>query len=379
MGKPARQNACLFGLILILLYGRGVSAAPGQPPYPNHLSEWQVFVRNPDGSLELSEGVFPYELVNPLFSDYAVKFRFVRLPRGQAARYREKGPFVFPVGTVLGKTFAYPADSVGFPDEGGGSSAGVVARGPMKVLNSHRLVETRLLVKTDNGWIGLPYVWNQAQSEASLALIGVKIPVSLTHPESGTVSFSYRVPNFNQCKGCHIIREGFSKSVVPIGPRAAYLNKNFRYPEGLFNQLSYWSSRDLLRGLPEKPSPAPPRWDDPAAPLDARARAYLDINCAHCHNPKGPAAYSGLFLDQEDRDPVSYGVCKSPVASGTGSGGRQFDIVPGHPEQSILHYRLGSGDPGEMMPELGRSLAHVKGLELIYSWIAGMDGSCGNG
>jgi len=115
-------------------------------------------------------------------------------------------------------------------------------------------------------------------------------------------------------------------------------------------------------------------WDDPSTgDLDARARAWLDINCAHCHNPKGPASTSGFFLDVHQDDPSVYGVMKTPVAAGRGSGERDYDILPGDANASIIYYRINSEDPGIMMPELGRKLIHKEGAQLIKDWIDAMD------
>ena len=114
-------------------------------------------------------------------------------------------------------------------------------------------------------------------------------------------------------------------------------------------------------------------WDDPdSGTLEARARAWLEINCAHCHNPDGPARNSGLDLLASQRNPTAYGIYKSPVAAGRGSGGREFDIVPGQPDKSILVFRVDSTDAGIMMPELGKRLVHKEGLALVRQWIAAM-------
>ena len=126
---------------------------------------------------------------------------------------------------------------------------------------------------------------------------------------------------------------------------------------------------------PAVPADAPklPVWDDPATgTLDARARAWLEINCAHCHNPEGPARNSGLDLTAAQRNPTAFGIFKPPVAAGRGSGGREFDIVPGQPDRSILVYRIASTDAGIMMPELGKRLVHEEGLALVRQWIAAM-------
>ena len=69
-------------------------------------------------------------------------------------------------------------------------------------------------------------------------------------------------------------------------------------------------------------------------------------------------------------------MCKPPVAAGRGTGNRPFDVVPGHPETSIIPYRMASTDPGEMMPELGRSLTHKEGVALVTKYIAELKGAC---
>ncbi|MEZ5491320.1 MAG: hypothetical protein R3F50_13505 [Gammaproteobacteria bacterium] len=101
------------------------------------------------------------------------------------------------------------------------------------------------------------------------------------------------------------------------------------------------------------------------------------MNCGHCHNPYGAADTSALLLDGYTRTPRQMGLCKPPVAAGGGAGDRLFGIVPGEPEQSILLYRMQSVEPDEMMPELGRSLVHEEGLDLIRAWIEALEGSCG--
>ena len=69
-------------------------------------------------------------------------------------------------------------------------------------------------------------------------------------------------------------------------------------------------------------------------------------------------------------------MCKPPVAAGGGPAGIWCSIVPGQAEDSILSFRLATNDPGMMMPELGRSLVHQEGLEIINQWINSMDGQC---
>ena len=89
------------------------------------------------------------------------------------------------------------------------------------------------------------------------------------------------------------------------------------------------------------------------------------INCAHCHNPRGPANTTGLYLLAAQTDPMRMGFCKVPVSAGQGSGDLLFDIVQGKPEESILVHRMESVTPKIMMPELGRTMVHQEGVALI--------------
>ena len=145
------------------------------------------------------------------------------------------------------------------------------------------------------------------------------------------------------------------------------------YPDGPENQLARWTRLGLLEGAP-KPSSvaATAAWTDPALLVADRARAYLDANCAHCHNPSGTANNSGLFLELEQTDPVARGIGKRPVAAGRGAGDLEFNIIPGEPDSSIVIHRMESTEPGVMMPELGRSLVHAEAVALMRQYIAEM-------
>ena len=295
-------------------------------------------------------GVVPYALNTPLFSDYAEKFRYVFVPPGKKANYTKEGVLDFPVGTTLVKVFAYPADF----------------RKPNDKL---RYIETRLLIHKADGWVPLTYVWNDAQDKAELKRAGQRVPVTFINPQGATQSIDYGVPNANQCKQCHSL----SNVVTPIGPKARNLNGDFAYSGGVENQLAHWAHIGILDGAPQPASvPRLPRWDDASEPVDARAKAYLDVNCGHCHNDKGLASNSGLFLTYEQPDTAVRGIMKPPVAAGRGSGGLFYAIVPGHPEQSILLYRMQSTEPGVMMPQIGRTLSHVEAVKLIRDYIAQM-------
>jgi uncharacterized repeat protein (TIGR03806 family) len=295
-------------------------------------------------------GVTPYVLNTPLFSDYAAKSRFLYLPPGTQARYRPAGALDLPVGATLIKTFGYPAD-FRRPDE------------------HVRVLETRLLIHRRSGWVALAYVWNAEQTQATLKRAGTRIDVAFTDAHGQARQVDYRVPNQNQCKECHSL----SGRIAPIGVKARNLNGPYAYPEGAENQLAHWARTGMLAGAPA--ADAAPRtavWDDPHEPLEARARAYLDGNCGHCHNARGMASNTGLWLDLEEQRPGRLGLGKRPVAAGKGSGDLEVDLAPGHPDASIITYRMASTDPGVMMPELGRSLVHDEGLALVREYIASL-------
>ncbi|MFC2952250.1 hypothetical protein ACFOOP_09945 [Marinicaulis aureus] len=404
----------------VLLFLSACSREPTPTPTyhadenPQHLSEWGMIAAT-DGALQLSKGVTPYDLATPLFSDYALKLRTVWTPEGKPAVYSADEAFDFPVGTVITKTFYYSIPKNEWTGDVSIGRERSVNEGVMS-LDHLRLIETRVLVRRETGWDALPYVWNDDQTDAVLKRTGAVAPLTLirdTNEDGGRMEpFSYLVPNANQCAGCHATN-ATTKAIKPIGPKARHLNKPSSFAEG-FNQLDHWLAKGLLtfasenspllrdaRPLhPEETSQVENRlavskdegrapqdevnfqfprnadWTDENEPLDLRARAYLDANCSHCHNPNGPADTSGLNLEPDAAGPA-LGHCKTPVAAGRGTGGRPYDIVPGRPDLSITVFRMETTDPGAMMPELGRAVTHEEGVELLADWIAAMEGRCG--
>ncbi len=220
----------------------------------------------------------------------------------------------------------------------------------------------------------MPYIWNDEQTDATLEVAGGKMDVSWIHDDGAERKVNYVVPNKNQCKGCHEVAGKFS----PIGPKAKHLNKTYSYANGEKNQLEKWVEMTYLKNCPS-PDKAPKMavWNDPATgSLEERAKPWLDINCAHCHNADGPANTSGLLLNTEITDATVAGICKTPVAAGRGAGDFTYDIVPGKADSSILVFRMESTDPGIMMPEIGRMLVHDEGLALVKEWINSLEGEC---
>jgi uncharacterized repeat protein (TIGR03806 family) len=318
-------------------------------------------VRIADGAVVPNPAATPYDVNTPLFSDYATKYRTVWLPPGTSVAYSADGRFEFPVGTVITKSFGFPANM---------ANQGTAA--PI------RWLETRVLIRSTTGWVGTSYVWDDAQKTTAPSVGGDIVTFSFVDANGATQTPSYLIPSQAQCKKCHA-NDG---AMITLGPGAAQLNRDFAYGPndgGVENELAHWSRVGLLTGAPA-PDAAPrlPVFDDPSTgDTAARARAYLQANCDYCHNGNGEARTTGLVLANDETDPYALGLCKPPVAAGKAAANQHYDIVPGQPDASILLYRMQSTAPSIMMPELGRSLEHVEAAQLVSDWIAGLTGSCG--
>jgi uncharacterized repeat protein (TIGR03806 family) len=335
--------------LLVLLAACGGTDEPcglGTDKLCDRLSQWKLF--DDIAQQTPAAGVMPYDVNTPLFSDYTTKQRFLVLPPGGAATWSDVDALELPVDTVLVKTFSYLHDR----------------RDPAQ---GRTLLETRVLVRGDAGWHGAAYVYDDDQADAHLQVAGTILSESWIHDDGATRTNDYVVPNANQCKNCHAEHDNIS---TPLGPKARHINKD--------GQLEAMVAAGQLTSAPDPAMwpKAPDAFDPASGTLDQRARAWLDINCGHCHNPKGAARTSGLFLDITQTDPAVFGVCKPPVATGRGSGGLAFDIVPGQPDQSILVYRISSTAAEVKMPELGRNLVSDEGVALIRAWITSMTGGC---
>ena len=297
---------------------------------PRAISEFGFFA-DPASQLPARD-VVPYRLNTPLYSDGADKLRFIYVPQGAQLEADGEGLLQFPIGTALIKTFAF--------GEG----------------DARRLIETRVMLLRADGWIALPYRWNDDQSDARLVVAGGRLPITTPSGEE----ISYRIPNKNQCKECH----GLNGEVIPLGPKAR--NLSHEWLEGMVSKarLDRWPGvHDTM-----------PLWEERArADLGDTARAYLDVNCAHCHRPGATASNSGLDLRWEQEDPGAIGIMKRPVAAGRGAGGLLYSIVPGDPERSILLYRLDSIEPGVAMPELGKGTIDQDGVTIVRRWIKEMN------
>jgi uncharacterized repeat protein (TIGR03806 family) len=314
---------------------------------PKYLSEYGLF--KDLGQQIPNDGVLPYELNNAHFSDGAQVRRFIWMPSGTSAQYDAAARFVFPVGTLLLQTFSYPRE------DGAGE----------------RLIESRLSLKQEDTWTQTAYRWNEEGTNARKAVAGgiVEIPDAAGGTEEDPAM--YVILNMNDCKRCH---ENQGRT-YPLGLTARNLNRALDYGAVSANQIAHWAALGILDGAPDGQEEYPDavQWDHPeSGSVEARARAWLDVNCAHCHNPLGAGSVSGLDLSEMQKDPIKIGIYKPPVAAGHGSEGHRFSIDPGSPETSFLVRRLMSIDPSVMMPPLGRMTAAEAPAALIREWISQM-------
>ena len=158
------------------------------------------------------------------------------------------------------------------------------------------LVETRLLIKQSKGWLGVPYIWDADQKDAVISPAGGMPTIDFINPAGMQEEAHYLIPTEGQCKECHDATGTFDV----IGIKARQINRDFDYGGGAVeNQLTHWAAAGILSGAPNDPTTAPklPVWDDPTTgSVDARARAWLEANCSHCHNETGLARTTGLYL-----------------------------------------------------------------------------------
>lgn len=364
-----RRACCLISLI--------ASSCLSASPLPEQLDAYGV-VKSDGVTLKMTGNTMVYAMASPLFTDYALKFRTITLPPGSRVGYQAQGILDFPTGTVISKTFYYARD----PQQVGAWVKSTASDSVESIdLRQYQLVETRILQRVADGtWLANTYVWNPEQTSATLRRIGLTVNARLRDPVTQqTVALEYGVPNARQCQTCHAVNATVGQSgIEPIGPKARFLNLDYGYSTGRLNQLVKLGQLAAWDELPADlatVSRTVAYADPKSGSVEQRARAYADINCAHCHHRMGDARQSGLFLNL-DAAGSHLGICKQHVAAGSGGGNLVFDIVPGKPDQSLLVTRMEATTGQAMMPRVGRSLVDKEGVQLLRSWIASMGGNC---
>ena len=318
-----------------------------QFPYDN-LSDYNFF----DGAMADQlpvYGVLPYKPISTLFTDYALKKRFIWMPDGAQANFTESYELLdMPVGTILIKTFYY--DNV--------MPAGTT-----------RIIETRLIYRKASGWEFAEYIWNDEQTEASLNLDGAFTEVTWLQ-EGVERTINYRIPSEAECFTCHKTQ----LDPIPIGLKPQHINSDYAYNDGVSNQLQKMVAMGYLADNLPADIQTVIDWRDSSQPISLRMRSYVDINCAHCHSDDRHCDYRPVrFAFNETADNVNLGVCvdpETPIPPNT-----QI-VVPGDIDTSVLYFRVNSEAEEYRMPLLGRTIRDDQAVAMVEAWINSLTGTC---
>ena len=300
--------------------------------FPTLLSETGCV--NPADPTQMAQGMIPYEINAPFWSDGIVKDRWFAVPDGSTITVENNGDWSFPNNSVTVKNFRL----------------------------NNKLIETRLLVKHDDGsWAGYSYEWNDAETDASLVLNGKSKDIN---------GQSYIYPSSAQCMFCHTQVSGFA-----LGPETRQLNRDKTYAStGInANQLSTLNHIGIFSQPLDDPA-ALPKLAEPtntSASLQDRARAYLYTNCAQCHRQGGPTNVALEFnITTVNAD---MNVCN--VAPSYNINGANYILSPGNASDSSLYHRMncrtGNTDcyADDQMPPIGSAIVDSTGANLLSDWI----------
>lgn len=321
-------------------------------PYQK-LSDYHFF----DGEMKNmvpSKNVIPYEPSSTLFTDYAHKKRFIWLPSGSTATYNgDAKVFELPVGSAIIKNFYYSN---------------------LLPANTQKIVETRIMIRKQSGWIFAEYVWNDEQTEAYLDMNGSNKAISFV--ENGvTKSANYRIPNESQCVTCHKLRNPIDDTYKnsPIGIKPQFLNWDYNYGNVTQNQLTRWKELGIAQNNFSLPSAQNTviNYNDTSQPIELRARSYFDMNCAHCHSELGHCYYRPMrfAFDETYNNRTNMGVCVDTQDMQDFPPALSKIVTPGNVNRSMLYHRINTENESYMMPLHGRSIIHEEGVALIAAWI----------
>lgn len=289
--------------------------------FESKLSAYNIFEGKPS-NLTPTKDYEHLELSSVLFTDYAHKQRLIKVPTGTKLNKLNDGSLLFPEGTILTKTFFY------YKDE-------------RDTTLGKQIIETRLLIKDNGIWNVATYLWNENQTDATLKLNGHDIQVAWINSSGNNRSTRYHLPTQNECMTCH----QSNATMQPLGTKLRNLNRNVNRNGSTINQLSHLQSIGILNNFPTNQIHQMVDYNDENVSLSERGRAYLDINCAHCHNPNAwgiPAE-----KDFDFRQETSIG---------------QSGIIPGQDE---ITRNISNGE----MPFIGTTMIDEEGVELLIEYL----------
>lgn len=328
-----------------------------QVPY-SKLSDYHFFEGDMKNQIP-SLNVIPYAPASSLFTDYAHKKRFVWMPIGVKATFNgDSNVLELPVGAALIKTFYYEN---------------------VQPNNTTRILETRIMIRKQTGWIFANYVWNDAQTEANLDLNGSFVNMSWKDENDVIKTTDYRIPSEVQCIICHkstqIVGGNTQTIHIPIGIKPQNLNFNYTYGTSSQNQLTKWIEQGYLENNFTFPTENNTTIDynDTSKSLEKRARSYVDINCAHCHQSGKHCDYRPMrFAFNETGNAnglTNMGVCVDTQDMQNFPPALSKIVSPGNVNRSMMYHRLNTTNETYRMPLHGRTIIHEEGLDLIGQWI----------
>lgn len=288
------------------------------------LSEYQLY-QGTIADLIPAEGTELYELTSHLFVDYSEKQRLLRIPEGAKMVSNGNDLPDFPNGTILVKTFYYYKDAAN-PSLG------------------KNIVETRLMVKENDEWNFGTYEWNERQTEAVFAEDETDVRVPYKDKKGNEQDIFFHIPSEAQCAECHMT----NNKNIPIGLKLRNMNFDIERNGRTVNQLEYFKELGWLDDVNHKDLTTLPNWEDASIPLESRARAYLDMNCAHCHNPEGSSNNKRLDFNFET----------------------EFAATGIQAKKDKIMARVLSDDDDDMrMPSLGITINDIEGNEMIKAYL----------
>jgi uncharacterized repeat protein (TIGR03806 family) len=317
-------------------------AVPSAERPPALLSDTGAFADL--GTLTPNPGIVPYDINVSFWSDGADKRRWFSIPDPNA-RFTPAGQGMWnaPVGTVWIKHFDLE----------------LVKGDP----NSARRVETRFIVRHEEGIYGVTYEWNDAQDNAVLVPVEGK-DRAFTINDNGTLrQQTWHFPGQNECNACHTPAGGLA-----LGFNAAQMNRSFHYDNGNDNQLRVLQRAGYFRGAAGGARALVPM-ENTRASVESRVRSYLAANCSQCHQPDGPARAN---IDLRYSTPTARaGLVNGPLADNMGN--PSFRVIkPGSPENSVLLQRIATTDPHLRMPPVASRVVDDEAVNLITTWVNSM-------
>jgi uncharacterized repeat protein (TIGR03806 family) len=322
-------------------------------PFPRWLSETGLFADTVNHVL--APGVARYSVNTPQWLEGAHADRFFGLPPDTTIRFVERSTDANTWGFADG---AVTAQTILLPDHG--------------TVTGQRRMETRIMVKQQDHWLGYSYLWNEEQTDAELvgaAGIRLELPetVAVISEPDGSPLHSWHVPSRTECMVCHSRAAGFV-----LGLNTLQMNRPHKDDTGL--TISSQLERLSDAGYFHEPLPrtadqydALPNAYDESADIEKRARAYLHVNCSMCHVSDGGG--NARFQVRYDSATADLQLLDEPPIHGDFSLGDARLIARGAPAASVLFYRLSKTGSGRM-PHVGAQTQDVAAIRLIHDWIA---------